>query len=233
MRSLVAITMVLAASTAGYGQSQSLSQGPHRMEIALEKKEGSNWRLVDPGLVFQQGDRVRFRVRTNFDGHLYVMNQSTSGQYTLLFPTEETGQKNQIQAGRDYLVPATQGWFRITGPAGHEIVYWLASPVELSPEGGAKPDYVPLPPPPKPGKVPPRLMPRCDDTILRARGDCVDTSAGPKPLSEADKLPENLAGVPNAGSRDLVFMRQQQAAVVSSPATLKGPVVFQFRLAHK
>jgi hypothetical protein len=214
------------------GQKQSLSQGPQRLEIVLEKREDRNWRAVDPGWVFEQNDRVRFRARANFDGYLYVMNRSTSGRYSLLFPGEETGRKNQIEAGREYLVPATEGWFRIAGPAGHEIVYWLVSPVELQGEGSIKP-YIPLPSPPKPAKAPPHLTPRCDDTILRARGDCVDSSAGLKAIPEKEPLPENLAGLANPASRELVFVRQPNASVVAAPAALKGPVVFEFRLAHK
>ncbi|HYM09930.1 MAG TPA: DUF4384 domain-containing protein [Bryobacterales bacterium] len=217
---------------AALAQSERLTQGPHRLEITLEKKEASGWRTVDPGLVFEHNDLVRFRVRANFDGYLYVMNQSTSGRYSLLFPSEEAGTKNRMEAGRDYLVPATQGWFRIAGPPGHEVVYWLASPLELPGEEGVKP-YVPLPPPPEPGKIPPNITPRCDDTILRARGDCVDTSAGAKPVGSKDRLPENLAGVPRAASRDLLFVRRPQASVVASPAGLQGPVVFEFRLAHR
>jgi hypothetical protein len=62
------------------------------------------------------------------------------------------------------------------------------------------------------------LIPRCDDSILRARGDCVDSSAGPKP---------------GEGTRDLVFMREGQQTVISSPTPLLGPVTFEFRLAHK
>jgi Domain of unknown function (DUF4384) len=221
---------IWAQAPAGQAQSQ-------RMEIVLEKREGANWRAVDPRLVLEQGDRVRFRIRTNFDGYLYVMNQSTSGRYTLLFPTEDSGQKNQIQSGRDYLIPATQGSFRIAGPPGQEIVYWLVTPVELQSDKGQAPqDYVPLPPPPKPGKIPPTLTPRCDDTIFRARGDCVDTSAGPRPVPENEALPENLAGRVRSGSgiapRELLFMRQQNSSVVASPAAT-GPAIFEFRLAHK
>src|SRR5882762_6568068 len=91
--------------------AQSTSQqGPYRMEIVLERRDGNVWRAVDPGLVLDQNDRVRFRFQTNFSGHLYVMNQSTSGTYSLLFPRDETGRDNQVQAGKEYLVPATQAW---------------------------------------------------------------------------------------------------------------------------
>ena len=85
--------------------AQSTSQqGPYRMEIVLERRDGNVWRAVDPGLVLDQNDRVRFRFQTNFSGHLYVMNQSTSGTYSLLFPRDETGRDNQVQAGKEYLV---------------------------------------------------------------------------------------------------------------------------------
>lgn len=212
------------------GQSKSLARGPHRLEITLEKRDGASWRVVDPGLVFEKDDRVRFRVRLNFSGFLYVMNHSTSGAYTLLFPGEDTGQHNRLEANREYLVPATEGWFRITGPAGHEVVYWLVSPMEF---GDTKARPGPLRMPPKSPQRPPVLMPRCDDTILRARGNCVDTSAGPKPTPETGRLPSTLAGVPDAAAREMVFLRQKDSTVVSAPEALPGPVVFEFRLAHR
>src|SRR5229473_2991710 len=138
----------------------NLQQGPYRMEIVLERRDGSAWHAVDPGLVLEQNDRVRFRFHTNFDGYLYVMNQSTSGAYAMLFPSEETGRENRIHAGKDYLVPATQTLFRIAGPAGHEIVYWMITPAELR---TGEPKYIPLPPPPPAEKrVPSNMTPRCD-----------------------------------------------------------------------
>ena len=97
----------------------------HRMEIMLDRLDGASWRAIDPGLVLERSDRVRFRFRTNFDGYLYVLNQSTSGKYEQLFPRQETGQDNRVEAGKEYQVPATSSVFRIAGPAGHEIVYWL------------------------------------------------------------------------------------------------------------
>ena len=109
-----------------------MTEGAHRMELVLERLDGDTWRTIDPGLVLAQGDRVRFKFRTNFDGYLYVMNQSTSGNYEQLFPREETGQDNRIAASREYQVPATSAAFRIAGPAGHEIVYWLVTPARLT-----------------------------------------------------------------------------------------------------
>src|SRR5688572_10000761 len=103
----------------------------NRMEMKLERMDAGAWKIVDPALVFAQGDHVRFRFRTNFDGYLYVMNQGTSGDYAQLFPRADTGEQNRIEAGKEYFVPSKGGSFRIQGPAGHDIVYWLVSPIPL------------------------------------------------------------------------------------------------------
>jgi hypothetical protein len=218
-----AITLTFTASLA-LAQSRTMSQGAHRMEISLERLDGETWRIVDPGLVLAQGDRVRFRYRTNFDGYLYVTNLGTSGKYEQLFPRENTGVENHVRPSKDYQVPATSASFRIAGPAGHDIVYWMVSPARLI-DG--------LPPPPAPAAPAPKtLIPRCDNSILRARGDCVDSTAGPK-LVPRDLVSHSLADAAGRGERDLVFMREGQAAVISSPAPLTGPVIYEFRLAHK
>jgi hypothetical protein len=213
----LALTLLLVVS-AGLAQTKSMRRGSHRIEITLEQRTGDKWMAVDPALVFDRDARVRFRFRTNFDGYLYVTNQSTSGAYRTLFPSEETGRENRVESGKEYLVPATEGWFRIAGPAGHDIVYWLLTPTELGrPEPPAR---LPLPPPPP---LPPdgsSLTPRCDDTLLRARGECLDSSAGPR-KSDA------------ASDRDFVIIRERNTSVVSSPAPLKEPVMYEFRIAHR
>ena len=200
----------------------------HRMEIMLDRLDGTAWRAIDPGLVLERSDRVRFRFRTNFDGYLYVLNQSTSGKYEQLFPRQETGQDNRIQAEKEYQVPATSSVFRVAGPAGHEIVYWLVSPAPLG-EGQQW-----HPSPPSAGKQPrPELMPRCDDIILRARGDCIDNGAGLKLVPRDGQLPQNLSDAAGQTPQDLLVLRQKDASVVSSPVPLAGPVVYEFRLAHR
>ena len=210
-------------------QTKSLGSGPQRMEISLDRMEGPRWRNVDPGLVFAPGDHVRFRFRANFAGYLYVMIQGTSGKYETLFPRQDTGEENRVEAGKEYAIPATQGSFRISGPPGHDILYWMVTPLPL----GAAPKYEPLPPPPKPGPVPHNLMPRCDDTLFKARGECIDSSAGPRGIRRQEDLPENLKAVPDAKSRELLFIREKDLSVVASPGPLSGPVIYEFRLAHR
>ena len=131
-------------------------------------------------------------------------------------------------AGRDYSVPSTSSVFRIAGPAGFEIVYWLITPARLT---DAPPGF---PPPPAARKAPPTtLVPRCDSTVLRARGDCIDTSAGPKLVPRGEDLPPNLARAAGQNPDNLMVMREKDTAVISSPQPLTGPVIYEFRLAHK
>ena len=68
-------------------------------------------------------------------------------------------------SGKEYRIPATEAWFRIDGPPGHDIVYWLVSPLPLAPGGNG------VPPLPKQKEPPKLLLPRCDDSIFRARPD--------------------------------------------------------------
>jgi hypothetical protein len=223
IRAAAALACALVG-TAG-AQTRMLNQGSHRMELMLERLDGDTWRGIDPGLVLNQGDRVRFKFHTNFDGFLYVMNQSTSGKYEQLFPRADTGQENRISASAEYLVPATETAFRVAGPAGHEIVYWLVTPARLT--GGAPRT------PPSTAKPAPVLVPRCDDAVLKARGDCVDSSAGPKLIPRGEQIPAHLAEPFSKGPSDLMFLRQRNTAVISSPEPLNGPVMYEFRLAHR
>ncbi|MEO7145107.1 MAG: DUF4384 domain-containing protein [Bryobacteraceae bacterium] len=229
MRPASSALFTLAVFIAVPAWAQS-NPAPDRMKLAVERSENGQWRAVDPNLIFLSGDRVRFRFSANFDGYLYVMNRSTSGKYEILFPRQDTGVQNRVQSGHDYIVPATQGWFRVTGPPGHDVLYWVVSPLSLA---GGGPSYRPLPPPPPPGAAPPDMHPRCDDTIFKARGDCVDSSAGPKQVSEAGQLPSNLRGLPTAGSRGLLFLQNENQLVVASPGPLFGPVVYEFQLSHR
>jgi hypothetical protein len=194
----------------------ALAQDPQRIRVTVEREEKAQWTAVNAAHVFEAGDKLRFRFSASIAGYLYVMNQGTSGTYELLFPRSDTGGDNRVEAGKDYIVPASQGWFKVSGPAGQDVVSWLVSPVDLGKQ------YRPLPPPPEPGAVlPSSLRPRCDDTILKARGDCIDTSAGVKPVQP----------------RELMFMqdnnRGKESVVLSSPAPQSGPVVYELRLAHR
>lgn len=191
-------------------QSKVSPQTPHRMEVVLEKREANAWKTIDPGLVLNKNEKVRFRFKANFNGFLYVTNVGSGGSSTLLFPRQDTGTMNRIVAGKEYLVPATTGSFRIDGPEGHDVVTWMVSPVELTrPTPATEPQAVDTS----------TLKPRCDDAIFKARGQCVDTGAGPRQ--------------PEHETRSLVIIKDKKASVISSPEPLTGPVTYEFRLAHR
>ena len=205
----------------------AIAQTPQRIEVAVERRDATGWHTVSPATVFAPGDHLRFRVSSTFAGYLYVINHGTSGSYDLLFPRSDTGSDNRIAAAKEFFVPAFQGSFSVGGPPGHDVIYWLVSPVEFGRQ------YRPLPPPPAPGTLPPSFRPRCDDVLLKARGECVDTTAGIKPVKPGDKLPENMNGLANAASRDLVFTEEQSQTVISSPTPLSGPIVYELLLSHR
>src|SRR5829696_8586903 len=141
IRTAAAAALALSCALLVNAQSRVSKQGAHRMEVTLERYEDHAWKVIDPGLVLNNKDRVRFRFKANFSGYLYVTNQSTSAHSTLLFPRQDTGSNHRIVANREYLIPATaQGAFRVDGPEGFDVVSWLVSPVELErPEAPAPP----------------------------------------------------------------------------------------------
>jgi Domain of unknown function (DUF4384) len=206
---------------------------PQRIQLTVERQDAASsagtavWGKVDSALVFAPGDRVRFRLSANFPGYLYVMNHGTTGAYELLFPRSDTGSNNRIEAAKEYIVPATQGWFRVDGPAGQDIIYWLVSPVELNHE------YTPPPPPPARTSPLPSMRPRCDDSILKARGECIDSTAGVRPVKSDETLPGNFAGIAAVTPRDLLFIQEKGGMELSSESPLSGAVVYELRLAHR
>jgi hypothetical protein len=82
---------------------------------------------VDPANDFQTGDRIRFAFESNIDGYLYVAQQGSSGNWTVLFPNPQiNGGRNAVKRFQEYEVP--QGdWFRMDPPAGVERVFVFLS----------------------------------------------------------------------------------------------------------
>jgi len=57
------IILALALSGAGRSTTSMLAQGIYRIEIVVERNEGPNWREIDPRLVLDRDDRLRFRLK--------------------------------------------------------------------------------------------------------------------------------------------------------------------------
>jgi len=208
------------------------AQAPQRIKLTVERQEpggqdNDGWKRVNAALVFDAGDKLRFRVSVNFSGYLYVMNHGTSGGYEVLFPRGDTGGDKRVEAEREYVIPP-QGSFRVTGPAGQDLIYWLVSPVALSNAYRTQPS-----PPPVQAQERNSMRPRCDDSILKARGECIDDSAGIKAVAPGESLPPNLTGVAAPTPCDLLFIQEPDGAVLSSPLPPTCPMIYELRLSHR
>jgi hypothetical protein len=226
-----ALLLVAFACGGARAEQTTLAQGPYRLEIVVEKQNDSGWQIVTPDHVFEREDQVRFRIQANFPGYLYVTNRGTSGSYKRLFPAVEGNEDNQVRTGQEATVPPADGSFGFEGPPGHEVLYWMVVPVELERSSGAGQIYEPLPPPPDRPATPSNLLPRCDETVLRARGECVDRSAGLKGLADQRSL---AAATPQSDTQSpLLFLKKKNSSVIAAPPANTVPVIFEFRLAHR
>jgi hypothetical protein len=206
-----------------------------RIDLLLEKKEGGSPRIMNPAHVFAEGDLIRFRMRSGVNGFLYVINRGSSGAFEQLFPRKGANQNRAVKAGREYVVPDSEsGWFRIQGPTGYETVYFLVSPTDLgesSPGGQAAAQASKQQQATTDAFA--TATPRCDDELFRARGECLDSSAGLKPLQKGEQLPGNLSQIPAMTGRDLIVVKDSADTSVTSTAPFEAPVIYHFRIAHK
>jgi hypothetical protein len=196
------------------------------LDIAVEKKlPDGKTQTMSATHVFDSGDTIRIRVTSDFDGYLYVMDQGTSGHFNTVFPSLAAGSDNHVRRGQSYLVPSTDdGWFEVNGPAGFDVLYILLSPETIAAPTAAS--FV------APGPIS-SLKPRCNDAAFRARGECVDISAGPAALPKGEALPAPLAPLAGAASRDITVVKKKDTVTVTSAGSKTAPVIYTFRLAHK
>lgn len=223
---LLSIVLLAAVATQAPAMPDKPPSQKAALEISLEKQgPGGVAEPVAVDHVFAPGDVVRFRVRSDYDGFLYVMDQGTSGHFSSVFPSAEAGADNRVHRGDSFLVPAIkEGWFQVTGPAGFDVLYFLLSPEPIAAPSAAS--FV------APGPIS-SLRPRCNDAIFKARGDCTDLSAGPAPLPPNAPLPAPLQGVAGAASRDIIISKSKDGVTVTAPESNSAPVIYTFRLAHK
>lgn len=197
--------------------------------IHLEQKTGAKAGAMYPGHVFEPGDVVRFRVTARgVDGYLYVIDQGTSGAYTTLFPAEDSRADTFLHANQDVFVPSVEdGWFEVGGPAGFDLLYFVVSPkpINIAANVGESGKQRPAP-------LPNSLKPRCDDAIFRARGECVDSTAGPAPLARDVPLPPQITAAARNATRDIVLEESDEDHSVKATVPLDKPAVYVFRLAH-
>jgi hypothetical protein len=196
------------------------------LQISLERKlPDGKIQSAASDHVFDPGDWVHFRVESEFDGYLYVMDQGSSGRFTTVFPTAEAGSDNRVHQGQAFSIPAQDGsWYEISGPPGFDVLYFLLSPDVLTAPSASSFAM--------PGPVS-SLKPRCNDQIFRARGECTDVTAGPAALPKGAPLPAPLEPVAGLASRDITIVKKKDGVTVGSKGNTSAPVIYTFRLAHQ
>ena len=198
-----------------------------QMSIVLQQRVGSIVRNVSSQHVFTAGDRVCFRVRSSSSGFLYVSNRGSSGQYSDLFPGKNgSAGENRIEGGQEYRIPAAKrAWFRLDQPPGYETVYFTFTNTPLTGRSdGALPPVVPKSRGSR--ELPTGPTPRCDDSLFRSRGECLDLNAG------ASTSPSNPAASATH-AEDGTAAQSSNGAPVSSASPGDAPVVYEFRIAHR
>jgi hypothetical protein len=125
-----------AVSENGYGARPHivrLSTEPLGLRYTLLKKSSdARYLEVSPGTTFHSGDRVRLSIMANQPGHLYIIQQGSSGSWSAIFPTPEARRdSNQIEAGRVYQVPDDMA-FEFNDQPGQEKLFILLSREPIS-----------------------------------------------------------------------------------------------------
>lgn len=215
----------LPAQQAKHAAASASSAAP-ALTIQLEQFRGGKVVPVRPDHVFAADDYLRFRLQTRSHAYLYVVDQGSSGMTSVLFPSAATQASNEVGNEPEAFVPSPQdGWFQVGGPPGFDTVYFLLSPTPttVSENGSGASDKT---------QPPSNLMPRCNDAIFQARGECVDSNAGPTPLPRGATLPPQITTAAPQASRDL-FLTDEKTGTVRPPAAITAPTVYAFRIAHK
>jgi hypothetical protein len=183
---------------------------PAQIELRVEQKQGPVWKQVDVHTVFRNKDEIRFLFRTSFPGYLKVVNYSSDSQSTSLFPLPQAGARGEVQANKDYIIPAERGSFVIGGKPGFDRTEWMVSSI---PPGPGDWELT--------GRLPQAstLLPKCSQEGLDHQA-CLDGRAGPAHIDAA------------LASRELNFSSRDLSAMIAVPDTSRKLVVYEFRVAH-
>ena len=196
------------------------------LRISLEKK-GTDGKVqaVASDHVFDPGDVMHFKLQSDFDGYVYVLDQGSSGKFTTVYPSSDAGRDNRVRQGQTFSIPSLdESWFEVNGPAGFDVLYFLLSPNAIAtPPASAFVAPVPVN----------TLKPRCNDEIFKSRGECTDVRAGAAALPKDAPLPAPLQPIAGMASRDITVVKKPNGVSVGSSGNQTAPVIYTFRMAHR
>jgi len=193
------------------------------IELRLELRRGGQWQSVDVHTVFRNKDQIRFKFKTSFAGYLKVVNQSSDGQTSSLFPFGDAKQPSAVDANVNYDIPGANGSFVVGGKPGFDLTEWVVSTVPLDGDWQTA-AFI---------DEPSTLLPKCQDGELKGKRTCLDNHAGPAPISSSRD--QSLRSSPDAPllARDLNFHSRELSALISVPDISRKTVVYEFRVAHR
>ncbi|MDQ6664163.1 MAG: DUF4384 domain-containing protein, partial [Acidobacteriota bacterium] len=123
----ITVAFLCAGLWPGLARAQQPPPPKPAVDVVIERSRGDEWQVVNPRTVFAANDEIRFRFRSSSPGFLYVLNQTATGAHMWLYPSPQAGANNKIEANREYLIPATEGVFRIPPTPGNDTVYWMVA----------------------------------------------------------------------------------------------------------
>lgn len=212
------LTLLLVAASALFASDPKEGY----VQVSLERMDGQEWKSVDPRLVLNAKDRIRFKFETTYSGFLYVYDRGTDGSTERLLPGE--GADNRVEPGKPYTVPAS-GSFVVDGPAGFDITYWIVSPEPLPriPMFDDAPKMSPM--------GPSTLIPRCKEGLVaRGGGGCLDERAGPQATANPGKIVPKAQSTLRARN---IRLEKDGETRIAAPASKQAPLIYEFRVAHK
>lgn len=120
------------ASSSATNESGNAAQ---QMKLAVYRNNDAS--PVAPDVVWRSGNSVKFNLRFDRDGFLYVLNHGSDGQLQALYPHHSVNRgDNRVVANQSIAMPPTgstpSGGFRLDQQPGVETFYIIFAPTELN-----------------------------------------------------------------------------------------------------
>lgn len=92
------------------------------MSYWIELRRGKTTLKVDSRFTFKNGDRIKFHITPNVDGHAHVvLLRGTSGKQAVLFPLQSKDASNYVRRGKEYIIPSSS-YLVFDSQQGRELV---------------------------------------------------------------------------------------------------------------
>jgi hypothetical protein len=122
-----------AEVSAAKAEAEAGIQNPEVISVktTFDLTKDNETESVPSNFEFKSGDKIKLRYTTNTDGYAYWMAKMSSGQYTILFPSKETGTDNFVKKNENQTVPLT-GYFRFDENPGKEQLLLIFATEKIS-----------------------------------------------------------------------------------------------------